>query len=84
MTVANVTAAQSEPVETFAEAALFLCTGEPRVRTGHVAYSLSVVVDNGLPVHTLDGKALYEGWQPDQIDRARLVTPYLRSADAHR
>src|SRR5205085_900201 len=65
-TVAGVTAEISEPEETFAEAALALCTGDPAVLTGRVAYSLSLLVNLGRAVHTLDGRALLEGWQPDQ------------------
>jgi len=76
-TVAGVTAEISEPEETFAEAALALCTGDPAVLTGRVAYSLSLLVELGRAVHTLDGRALLEGWQPDQIDRARLFAGYL-------
>ena len=47
-----------EPVETFAEATLALCTGDPAVLTGRVATSLSLLVELGRPVRTLDGDAL--------------------------
>ncbi len=66
-----------EPVETFAEAALALCTGDPRQVTGRVAYSLSLLVEMGRPVRTLDGRALLAGWQPDEIDPGRLHRGYL-------
>ncbi len=77
MTVARVSSFESEPVETMAEAALALCTGDPRALTGRVAQSLSLLVELGRPVRALDGEALIEGWQPDQIPPGRLRPPYL-------
>ena len=77
VTVAKVTSAASEPVETMAEAALALCTGDPRKLTGRVAQSLSLLVELGRPVRSLDGAALVDGWQPDQIPPTRLRPPYL-------
>ena len=68
-----------EPDETFAEAALALCTCD-RDFTGKVTYSLSLLVDLNRPVRTLDGKQLVEGWQPQEIDRARLRPGYIRSS----
>ncbi len=76
-TVAAIRADHSEPMETMAEAALALCVGDPRELTGRVASSLSLIVERNLPVRTLDGRDLVAGWQPDEIDRARLVGPYL-------
>lgn len=76
-TVAGVRDDWSEPMETMAEAALALCTGDPRELTGRVTTSLSFLVEHDRPVHTLDGRALVPGWQPGEIDRARLVRPYL-------
>ena len=75
--VANPGAASSEPLETVAEAALALCSGDPKVLTGRVAYSLSLLIELGRPVRSLDGSALLSGWQPNEIDRARLARPYL-------
>jgi NAD(P)-dependent dehydrogenase (short-subunit alcohol dehydrogenase family) len=77
MTVTNLGAHRSEPLETMAEATLALCTGDPRVLTGRVAYSLSLLVELDRPVRTLDGRSLLEGWQPADIDRARLYPGYL-------
>ena len=68
-----------EPVETFAEATLALCTGDPAVLTGRVATSLSLLVELRRPVRTLDGTAPLPGWQPDEIDPARLRPSYLRT-----
>ena len=68
-----------EPVETFAEATLALCTGDPAVLTGRVATSLSLLVELDRPVRTLDGDALLPGWQPAEIDPARLRPSYLRT-----
>ena len=67
-----------EPVETFVEAALALVTADPRALTGRVAYSLSLVKELGLPVFGLDGTELLPGWQPGEIDDARLFGGYLR------
>ncbi|MFI5507672.1 SDR family NAD(P)-dependent oxidoreductase [Mycobacterium sp. NPDC051804] len=75
--VAGVRDDYSEPVECFAEAALALCSGEPGVMTGRVATSLSLLVELGRPVRTLDGSDLVSGWQPAEIDRRRLVGSYL-------
>jgi citronellol/citronellal dehydrogenase len=66
-----------EPVETFVEATLALCTGDPDVLTGRIAYSLSLLVELGRPVRTLDGRSLVPGWQPGEIDRSRLRPGYL-------
>ena len=68
----------SEPEETIAEAALALCSGDPQKLTGRIAYNLSLLVELGRPVHTLDGRALLPGWQPTDIAPHRLRTPYLR------
>jgi len=76
--VAGVKAADAEPEETIAEGALALCTGDPQKLTGRIAYNLSLLVELGRPVHTLDGKALLPGWQPTDIPADRLRTPYLR------
>jgi NAD(P)-dependent dehydrogenase (short-subunit alcohol dehydrogenase family) len=77
-TLINVPASIVEPVETFAEATLALCTGDPAVLTGRVAYSLSLLVALHRPVRTLDGRARVPGWQPDEIERSRLSPGYLR------
>jgi citronellol/citronellal dehydrogenase len=66
-----------EPLETFVEATVALCTGDPAVLTGRIAYSLSLLVELDRPVHTLDGRALVPGWQPHEIDRSRLHPGYL-------
>jgi NAD(P)-dependent dehydrogenase (short-subunit alcohol dehydrogenase family) len=76
--VAGVRADDSEPEETIAEAALALCTGDPQKLTGRIAYNLSLLVELGRPVHTLDGRGLLAGWQPTDIPAERLRTPYLR------
>jgi NAD(P)-dependent dehydrogenase (short-subunit alcohol dehydrogenase family) len=76
-TVAGVRDDWSEPMETMAEAALALCSGDPRELTGRVTSSLSLLVELQRPVRTLDGRAEVPGWQPHAIDPARLVRPYL-------
>ena len=67
----------SEPEETMAEAALLLCTADPREVTGRVAYSLPLLKEFGRPVRTLDGKALVEGWQPEELDAEGFLGDYL-------
>ncbi len=76
-TVAGVRDDWSEPMETMVEAALVLCSGDPRELTGRVASSLSLLVDHERQVRTLDGRDLVPGWQPGEMDRSRLVRPYL-------
>jgi NAD(P)-dependent dehydrogenase (short-subunit alcohol dehydrogenase family) len=56
-----------EPLETMAEAALALVTGDPNVLTGRIAYSLQLLVELGRPVRDLHGEALVEGWQPEDL-----------------
>jgi NAD(P)-dependent dehydrogenase (short-subunit alcohol dehydrogenase family) len=74
----NVPAASAEPMETFVEAAVALCSREPRSLTGRVCYSLSLIRELQLAVHSLDGAALVDGWQPADIDPHRLYAGYLR------
>jgi citronellol/citronellal dehydrogenase len=62
-----------EPMETMVEAALALCTGDPRTLTGRVAYSLSLLRELRRPVYSLDGRQLVAGWQPDDIADERLI-----------
>ena len=49
-----------EPMETMVEAALALCSGDPRELTSRVAYSLPLLVELARPVRTLDGVALLD------------------------
>jgi citronellol/citronellal dehydrogenase len=79
LTVAGVRTDNSEPEETIAEAALALCTGDPKTLTGRVAYNLSLLVELERPVRTLDGHTLLPDWQPGDIDPARLRQPYLHA-----
>ena len=62
-----------EPVETMAEAALALCSGDPRFLTGRIMRSLEFLVEAARPVHQLDGLALLDGWQPEDIPASRLT-----------
>jgi NAD(P)-dependent dehydrogenase (short-subunit alcohol dehydrogenase family) len=52
-----------EPVETMVEAAYALCTGDPNVLTGRIAYSLQLIVELDLEVHDFTGKDLIDDWQ---------------------
>lgn len=56
-----------EPLDTMAEAALALCSSEPDVLTGRIAYSLQLLVELKRPVLDLHGENLVEGWQPDNL-----------------
>jgi hypothetical protein len=50
-----------------AEAALALCTGDPNVLTGRIAYSLQLLLELRRPVRDLRGGELVDGWQPDDL-----------------
>jgi citronellol/citronellal dehydrogenase len=56
-----------EPLETMAEAALALVTGDPAVLTGRIAYSLQLLAELDRPVRDLRGDALVAGWQPADL-----------------
>ncbi len=59
-----------EPLETMAEAALTLCTGDKTMLTGRIAFSLQLLVELQRPVYDLTGTQLVDGWQPDDIVKA--------------
>jgi len=56
-----------EPLETMGEAAVALCTGDPNVLTGRIAYSLQLLVELQRPVLDLFGEQLVDGWQPHDL-----------------
>jgi NAD(P)-dependent dehydrogenase (short-subunit alcohol dehydrogenase family) len=56
-----------EPLETMAEAAVALVTGDPDVLTGRIAYSLQLLLELRRPVRDLHGDDLVSGWQPDDL-----------------
>ncbi|MXY09921.1 MAG: SDR family oxidoreductase [Acidimicrobiaceae bacterium] len=56
-----------EPLETMAEAALALCTGDPDRLTGRIAFSLQLLVELRRPVFDLLGESLVDGWQPEDL-----------------
>jgi NAD(P)-dependent dehydrogenase (short-subunit alcohol dehydrogenase family) len=58
--------AMFEPLDTMAEAALALCSGDPAL-TGRIAFSLQLLLELRRPVRDLHGEALVEGWQPDDL-----------------
>jgi NAD(P)-dependent dehydrogenase (short-subunit alcohol dehydrogenase family) len=58
---------QLEPLETMAEAALALCSGDPGRLTGRLARSLELLVELDRPVRSLDGSGLHAGWQPADL-----------------
>ena len=56
-----------EPLETIAEAAVALCTADPDVLTGRIAFSLQLLVELGRPVLNLTGEEPLDGWQPENL-----------------
>ena len=56
-----------EPLETMAEAAVALCTGDPELLTGRIAFSLQLLVELQRPVFDLHGENLVDGWQPEDL-----------------
>jgi NAD(P)-dependent dehydrogenase (short-subunit alcohol dehydrogenase family) len=56
-----------EPLDTMAEAALALCTADPAVLTGRIAYSLQLLVELRRPVHSIHGAGLVQEWQPADL-----------------
>jgi NAD(P)-dependent dehydrogenase (short-subunit alcohol dehydrogenase family) len=56
-----------EPMETMAEAAVALCTGDPDVLTARIAFSLQLLLEFKRPVYDLHGEHLVEGWQADDL-----------------
>ena len=80
-----------EPLETMAEAALALLTGDPAKLTGRIAFSLQFLLELGRPVRDLEGKELVAGWQPGDlravIDKqiaAHNETGWVNAYDFHR
>jgi NAD(P)-dependent dehydrogenase (short-subunit alcohol dehydrogenase family) len=59
--------AMFEPLETMGEAALALCTADPAVLTGRIAFSLQLLQELRRPVRDLAGDELVDGWQPDDL-----------------
>ena len=67
----------TETNETFSEAALALCSGDPRTLTSRTVYSLPLLAELNRPVYTLDGTRLFEGWQPTHDDPRKSTRHYL-------
>jgi NAD(P)-dependent dehydrogenase (short-subunit alcohol dehydrogenase family) len=59
--------AMFEPLETMAEAAVALCSGDPSALTGRVAFSLQLLMELKRPVLDLYGERPVEGWQPHDL-----------------
>ena len=66
-----------EPMETMVEAALALCTGDPKELTSRVVYSLPLLAELDRPVYTLDGRQLLDAWQPGNDDPRARTAVYL-------
>ena len=56
-----------EPLDAMAEAALALCSGDPSVLTGRIAYSLQLLLELDRPMYDLTGTDLVDGWQPADL-----------------
>ncbi len=65
----------NEPIETMAEAAWALLTGDPAEFTGRIEYALSLLHRLGRPVQTLAADGLLDGWQPDDFPVDKLLYP---------
>jgi NAD(P)-dependent dehydrogenase (short-subunit alcohol dehydrogenase family) len=74
-----------EPLETMAEAALALCSGDPATLTGRIAYSLQLLVELQRPVRDLHGEGLVLGWQPGDLPAviARQLAAHAKSGWLH-
>ncbi len=70
----------TEPMETFVEASLALCSGDPATLTSRIVNTLPLLHELQRPVRTLDGSALFEGWQPDHDDERRFHRNYLAAS----
>ena len=71
-----------EPLDTMAEAALALCTADPKTLTGQVTYSLALLLELQRPVYDLLGQTLVDGYQPPQLAERleRMATARERQA----
>jgi len=69
-----------EPLDTMAEAALALCSSDPAVLTGRIAFSLQLLLELERPVRDLHGEDLVEGWQPADL-RATIDRQEARLAE---
>ena len=67
----------TEPMEAFVEAALALVTGDPKILPSRVVHSLPLLYELNRAVYTLDGKQLFDGWQPDRDDPRKFMKGYL-------
>jgi citronellol/citronellal dehydrogenase len=66
-----------EPMEAFVEAAVTLCCGDPKKLTSRIVHSLPFLAETSQPVYTLDGRNLFEGWQPNVEDPRKNMVSYL-------
>ena len=57
--------APTEPLAEMAEAALALCSSDPRQLNGRIAYSGPLLAELGHAVHSLDGRSLHPVTIPD-------------------
>lgn len=71
----------TEPMETFVEAALALCSSDPRQLTSRIAHSLPLLHELNRPVYSLDGGRLFDGWQPEHDDERKFLHGYLAALD---
>ena len=71
----DLSAYPNEPLETMAEAAWALLTGDPAEVTGLVEYALSFLYRTKRPVMELDGVTPMVGWQPEDLQVENLLFP---------
>ncbi len=71
----DLSAYPNEPLETMAEAAWALLTGDPITTTGLVEYALSYLYRTKRRVMELDGVTPMVGWQPEDFPVEYLMDP---------
>ncbi|HEY6533427.1 MAG TPA: SDR family oxidoreductase [Acidimicrobiales bacterium] len=68
-----------EPVECMAEAGLALCTGDPKVLTGRIAFSVQLLLELERPMYDATGTELIDGWQPEDLAEKIKVMAELQA-----
>jgi NAD(P)-dependent dehydrogenase (short-subunit alcohol dehydrogenase family) len=69
----DLSAYPNEPIDTMAESAWALLSGDPEEFTGLIEYNLSLLYRLQREVKTIDGTSLVEGWQPADFDLTQLI-----------
>ena len=73
----GVSAEGTEPMEIFVEATLALCVAEPKALTSRVVHTIPLLAELNRPVYSIDGKQLFDRWQPQNDDPRKETKNYL-------